>query len=151
ARRAGPPDLSRDPASPAVIDRCITTFVDRLYSVMQTVPIVLSVLLALVFLAAGLPKIAGPMAGQRRADIARFGLPPGVTPAIGLIEVATAGVLIAAVAAGNPNLARLGAALLVVTMLGALFAHVRVHDSVAHTAVPAVLGVLAVVTLLIAG
>jgi putative oxidoreductase len=118
---------------------------------METIPIVLSVLLAFVFLAAGLPKIAGPVAGQRRADMARFGLPPGVTPVIGLIEVVAAGVLLAAVAADEPNLARLGAAVVVVTMLGALYAHMRVRDSVLHTAVPAVLGVLAVVTLLVAG
>jgi uncharacterized membrane protein YphA (DoxX/SURF4 family) len=118
---------------------------------METIPIVLSALLAFVFLGAGLTKIAGPVAAQRRADLARLGLPPGVTPLIGLIEVAAAGVLIAAVAADEPDLALLGAALLVVTMLGALFAHVRVRDSLAHTAAPVVLGALAVVTLLIAG
>lgn len=118
---------------------------------METFPIVLSVLLGLAFLAAGLSKVAGPVAAQRRADIARFGLPPAVTPVIGLIEVATAGVLIVAAAADEPDLARLGAALLVVTMLGALVAHLRVRDSAAHIAPPAVLGVLAVVTLLVAG
>jgi putative oxidoreductase len=118
---------------------------------MDTVPIVLSALLGLAFLAAGGSKIAGPVAAERRADIARLGLPASVTPMIGLIEVATAGVLIAAVAADEPDLARLGAALLVVTMLGALFAHLRVRDSAAHLAAPVVLGVLAVVTLLVAG
>lgn len=118
---------------------------------METIPIVLSVLLAFVFLAAGLSKIAGPVAADRRADIAGLGLPSGVTPLIGLIEVAAAGVLIAAVGADEPDLARLGAALLVVTMLGALFAHVRVRDTVAHIAPPVVLGGLAVVTLLLAG
>jgi hypothetical protein len=55
------------------------------------------------------------VAAERRADIARLGLPTSATPVIGLIEVATAGVLIAAVAADEPDLARLGAALLVVT------------------------------------
>jgi uncharacterized membrane protein YphA (DoxX/SURF4 family) len=118
---------------------------------METIPIVLSALLALAFLAAGLSKIAGPVAANRRADIARLGLPAGVTPLIGLVEVAAAGVLIAAIAADEPDLARLGAALLVVTMLGALFAHVRVRDAVAHTAAPVVLGAVAVATLLIAG
>jgi len=118
---------------------------------METITIVLSALLAVAFLAAGLSQVAGPVAGQRRADIARLGLPPTVTPLIGLIEVATAGVLVAAVAADEPDLARLGAALLVVTMLGALVAHVRVRDSLAHIAAPTVLGALAVVTLLVAG
>jgi uncharacterized membrane protein YphA (DoxX/SURF4 family) len=118
---------------------------------METLPIVLSVLLALVFLGAGLPKIAGPVAAERRADLTRLGLPPGVTPLIGLIEVAAAGVLIAAVATDEPDLALVGAALLVVTMLGALFAHVRVRDSLAHIAPSVVLGALAVVTVLTAG
>jgi uncharacterized membrane protein YphA (DoxX/SURF4 family) len=118
---------------------------------METVPIVLSVLLALAFLAAGLPKIAGPQAGQRRADIARLRLPPSVTPVIGLVEVAAAGLLIGGVAGDDPDLARLGAALLVATMLGALLAHLRVRDSLAHIAPPAVLGVLAIVTVIVAG
>ncbi len=47
---------------------------------MEIVPTVLSILLALVFLAAGLPKIAGPQAGQRRADIVRLGLSPSLPP-----------------------------------------------------------------------
>ncbi|MGI9098653.1 MAG: DoxX family protein [Solirubrobacteraceae bacterium] len=118
---------------------------------METVPIVLSVLLALAFLAAGLPKIAGPQAGQRRADIARLRLPPSVTPVIGLVEVAAAGLLVGGVVGDDPDLARLGAALLAVTMLGALFAHLRVRDSLAHIAPAAVLGVLAVVTVVVAG
>jgi len=118
---------------------------------METVPIVLSVLLALAFLAAGLPKIAGPQAGQRRADIARLRLPRSVTPVIGLVEVAAAGLLVGGVVGDDPDLARLGAALLAVTMLGALFAHLRVRDSLAHIAPAAVLGVLAVVTVVVAG
>lgn len=175
-----PPDLDRDPAKPTGVVQCSPTgpsaasreagALDRpgrrsyavsplayqrsstgLYVVMETVPNVLSVLLGLVFLAAGLSKIAGPVAGQRRADIARFGLPSSVTPVIGLIEVAAADLLIAAVVTDEPDLARLGAALLVVTMLGALVAHLRVRDSLALIAAPAILGVLAVATLVAAG
>lgn len=114
---------------------------------MEPLPLLLSLLLGLAFLGAGLSKIAGPVADQRRADIARFGLPPGVTPVIGLIEFVAGGLLIAAVAADEPDLARLGAALLVATMLGALFAHARVRDGAAYLATPAILGVLALVTL----
>ncbi len=118
---------------------------------MEIVPTVLSILLALVFLAAGLPKIAGPQAGQRRADIVRLGLSPSLTPVIGLVEVAAAGLLVAAVVGDDSDPAQLGAALLVLTMGGALVAHVRIRDSLAHTAPAAILGVLAVVTVLVAG
>jgi uncharacterized membrane protein YphA (DoxX/SURF4 family) len=117
---------------------------------METIPIVLSLLLALGFLASGLSKIVGPQAGERRADIARLGLPASITPVIGLVEIVAAGLLIAGVASDEPDFARLGAAVLVVTMHGALAAHLRVRDSLAHSAPAAVLGVLAVVTLVIA-
>jgi hypothetical protein len=40
---------------------------------------------------------------------------------------------------------------LVLTMLGAVCAHLRVRDSLAHIAPAAVLGVLAVVTVVVAG
>lgn len=116
---------------------------------MEIVATVLSVLLAVVFLVSGLSKIAGPQAGQRRADITRLGLPASVTPVIGLIEVVAAGLLLAGVASDDPDLARLGAGVLVLTMLGAVSAHLRVRDSLAHTAPAAVLGVLAVVTLIV--
>jgi putative oxidoreductase len=118
---------------------------------MEIVPTVLSVLLALAFLGAGLTKIAGPKAAEQRADITRLGLPPSATPVIGLIEVVAAALLIAAVISDEPGFARVGAAMLVLTMLGAVAAHLRVRDSLAHAAPAAVLGVLAVVTLVVAG
>jgi uncharacterized membrane protein YphA (DoxX/SURF4 family) len=114
---------------------------------MDTVPIVLSILLGLAFLAAGLPKLAG--AAQSRDRMAHLRLPLHLTPAIGLVEVAAAGVLAGGVASSDPALTRLGAALVVVTMLGAVAAHVRVGEW-AQAAPAAVLGLIAIVTAIVA-
>jgi DoxX-like family len=50
----------------------------------------------------------------------------------------------------EPNLARVGAAVLVVAMLVALLVHLRARDPLTQIAPAAVLGVLAVVTVVVA-
>ncbi|WP_217576460.1 DoxX family protein [Streptomyces sp. GbtcB7] len=103
---------------------------------------VLSILLALAFAAAGLPKVTGKPESIESTQ--KLGYPAGATRIIGLLEFAgSAGLLI------GLWLAPLGAAAaigLTLTMIGAVISHARVKDTLAHIAPAAILGILAIVT-----
>ncbi|MEV0637648.1 DoxX family protein [Streptomyces sp. NPDC050619] len=102
---------------------------------------IIAVLLALAFLAAGVPKVAGQAKALAQAD--HLGVPHGVNRVIGTLEV-----LGAAGAVVGLWLAWLGVAAgagLAVLMVGAVGAHVRAKDSGKAIIPAAVFGLLAVV------
>ena len=95
---------------------------------------ILSVLLALAFLASGIAKLLGPQAVLD--NFARWGLPRWFVPVTGLCELAGA-VLIAI-----PRTRAYGGALLVCVMIGAVLTHLT-HGEAKVAPFPAILGVLA--------
>lgn len=100
-----------------------------------------SALLGVVFLGAGVPKLLRTTDYRRR--IRHWRLPEGLLPAIGLVEVGGAALLLVGSAIGGDRPAIAGAALLIATAAGAVLTHVRIADPPA-TALPAtVLGTLA--------
>ena len=94
---------------------------------------VASVAVALLLLAAGLPKVLGQ--GGWGARFANWGYPSGFVGLIGAVEVAGAVMLLV------PKVAVLGAAILGVVMLGAAGTHL-VHGETPRIAMPALLCVL---------
>jgi uncharacterized membrane protein YphA (DoxX/SURF4 family) len=107
--------------------------------------LVLSVLLALVFVGAGTSKIVKNPTGADMAD--RLGYPLRLWRAIGWLEVAGAlGLLVGLYWAPIGETAALCLALL---MVGAVISHLRVKDAFAKWAGPLGLGVLSVVTLIL--
>lgn len=78
---------------------------------------VLSVLLALMFFAAGLPKLLMVQAWVQK--FVHWGYPGWFLPVIGSFEVAGATLLLI------PKLVRYGALLLAAVMLGAAYTHIR--------------------------
>ncbi|MEU6198567.1 DoxX family protein [Streptomyces sp. NPDC047061] len=107
---------------------------------MFIVTVILAVLLALAFLAAGLPKIAGQEKSVAQAD--HLGVPQGVNRGIGGLEVLGAlGTVAGLWAAWLGVAAGVGLGLL---MVGALGAHVRAKDPGKAVAPATVFGLLAV-------
>jgi uncharacterized membrane protein YphA (DoxX/SURF4 family) len=97
---------------------------------------ILSVLLALAFVGAGLAKLSGqPM---MVAEFTTFGYPLWFLYFTGALEVICAVLLLV------PRLAGVGAALIVCVMIGALFSHLT-HGQVAMIGAPVVLLILALV------
>jgi uncharacterized membrane protein YphA (DoxX/SURF4 family) len=96
---------------------------------------VVAVLLCLAFLAAGLAKLTSqPMMQQ---EFASFGYPLWFMFVTGTIEIVSAVLVVI------PRTSRLGAALLMCVMAGALFSHLT-HGQIAMIGVPLVLLVLAI-------
>jgi uncharacterized membrane protein YphA (DoxX/SURF4 family) len=91
---------------------------------------ILSILTALLLLAAGLPKILGQGGWAARFD--RWGYPAGFVVVIGVVEVVGALMLLI------PRVATVGAAILSVVMLGAAGTHL-VHGETPRIAVALVL------------
>jgi putative oxidoreductase len=91
---------------------------------------VLSILTALLMVAAGLPKILGQ--GGWGPRFAGWGYPAGFVVVIGVVEVV--GALMLCI----PRVAALGAAILAVVMLGAAGTHI-VHGETNRIAMPLVL------------
>ena len=106
---------------------------------------VISGLLGVSFLLAGVPKIL--RVARYRERIRRWRLPVGLLPVIGIVEVSGAGLLLVAAATQSQRPALVGAGLVAATMLGAILTHARIADPLSE-ALPAVaLGALAVVLL----
>jgi hypothetical protein len=107
--------------------------------------VILSVLLALAFAGAGVPKIlAQPKMVEAAAHL---GLPVRSFRIIGLVEVAAAAGLLIGLAWAPLGIA--AAAGLVLLMIGAIVFHVRAKDPVEAMAPVVVLAVLSVVTLVL--
>jgi uncharacterized membrane protein YphA (DoxX/SURF4 family) len=114
---------------------------------MSTFATILSALLGLAFLGAGGTKLAN--VGPHEQEFARYDLPgvPAQTARVlvGATEVLAAVLLLIAVVTDSAGLARVGAVILVVAMIGAVGTHLRLRDPVPTSAPAAVLGVLAAV------
>jgi hypothetical protein len=102
---------------------------------------IIAVLLAMAFLAAGLPKIAGQESSVAQAD--HLGVPRGINRGIGGLEVLGAlGVVAGLWSAWLGVAAGIGLTLL---MIGALGSHVRAKDPGKAIAPATVFGLIAVV------
>jgi uncharacterized membrane protein YphA (DoxX/SURF4 family) len=108
---------------------------------MNVLATIVSVVLGMAFLAAGLPKVLRTTSYRER--VRHWRLPERLLPAIGLVEVGGATLLLVAAAAGHEQPAIAGAALLVATMAGAILTHVRIADPPARALPPTLLGILA--------
>ncbi|CAN5651725.1 hypothetical protein BH24ACT21_BH24ACT21_16670 [soil metagenome] len=107
---------------------------------MGVIGIVLKVLLGLVFLGAGGSKLAGAQQMVEMFD--HFKYPRWFMYFTGAVEIVGAlGVLVGILA---PVLAVLGGLLLAATMVGAVFTHIRVKDSVSMMVPPGILLVLSI-------
>jgi putative oxidoreductase len=96
----------------------------------------LAILLAVVFVRAGISKLAGPSASEWAGRLAHWGYPPYARYVIGALEILGGlGVLI-------PRFRRGAAPILVALMIGALCTH-AVHGEVPRLIPPLVLGGLA--------
>ena len=96
----------------------------------------LAILLAVVFVRAGISKLAGPSASGWAGRLAQWGYPPYARYVIGALEILGGlGVLI-------PRFRRGAAPILVALMIGALCTH-AVHGEVPRLIPPLVLGGLA--------
>jgi len=94
----------------------------------------LSVLMAALFLFAGVSKLIG--GAEVAAEFARFGYPTWFRYLIGLIEVAGAVCLLI------PKVAAEAASFLVIIMLGAVISHIRAGDGFLEGILPALLVLL---------
>ena len=94
---------------------------------------VFAILLAVVFVRAGISKLGGPSAGGWAGRLAQWGYPPYARYVIGALEILGGlGVLI-------PRSRRAAAAVLVTVMVGALCTH-AVHRELLRLIPPLVLG-----------
>lgn len=118
---------------------------------MTTLATILSALLGFLFVGAGGSKVANK--GPHEQEFARYGL-PSIPPqtarvVVGVIEVLAAVLLVIAAVTDSASLARIGAAIIVIAMIGAVATHLRLRDPLAQSA-PAPAAVLGVVLLLTA-
>lgn len=109
---------------------------------MSTVVVVLSILLAAVFLGSGLTKLANVEAMRKSAE--QLGYSQNLSRIIGALEVAAAAGLIVGLFWMPLGLA--AAIGLTALMIGAVYYHVRAKDTPAHIAPPAVLALLSAAT-----
>jgi uncharacterized membrane protein YphA (DoxX/SURF4 family) len=107
--------------------------------------LLLSLLLAAVYVIAGVFKIVKNPSGADMAD--HLGYPLKVWKLIGWLEVLAAAALL--VGLYYPPLGLAAAVGLVLLMLGAVISHLRVKDSLKKVSAPLALGILAAVTLLL--
>ena len=104
---------------------------------MSVVLIVLSVVLALMLLMAGAPKLLGapaPMVDELRVTFDRLGVSRSRMRLVGAAEVGLAVLLVVAVVVGSELLALLAGIGALVVLLGALVSHLRVKDTVSQYA-----------------
>ncbi|UGT57096.1 DoxX family protein [Nocardia asteroides] len=107
--------------------------------------IITSVLLAVAFVGAAIPKLTG--AQQMRDTLSGLGVSPGLGRAIGVLEiVAPVGLIAGLWLPWVGAAAALGSALL---MAGAVGYHIKAGDDAKHTAGPVVLGALALAVLVL--
>lgn len=104
----------------------------------------LQVLLALVFLMAGVTKIITPAADLVAMMSWVASVPAAAVPVIGVLEVAGAvGLILPWLTGIQPGLVRLAASGLVLTMIGAVITHIAIGDPIAQAIPALVLGILA--------
>ncbi|WP_341229233.1 DoxX family protein [Nocardioides salarius] len=104
---------------------------------MSVVLIVLSVVLALMLLMAGAPKLLGApaaMVDELRVTFDRLGVSRSLMRLVGAAEVGLAVLLVVAVVVGSELLALLAGIGALVVLLGALVSHLRVKDTVSQYA-----------------
>lgn len=104
----------------------------------------LQVLLALVFLMAGVTKIMTPAADLVAMMSWVAAVPAAAIPVIGVLEVAGAlGLILPWLTGIQPGLVRLAASGLVLTMIGAVITHITIGEPIAQAIPALVLGILA--------
>lgn len=111
---------------------------------MKYVLIVLQILVGLAFIAAGTMKIITPtdQLAQQMAWVAA--VPAFTVPIIGILEVAGGlGLILPWLTGIQPQLVRLAAVGLVLTMIGAVITHLAIGDPFGALVSPIVLGALA--------
>jgi uncharacterized membrane protein YphA (DoxX/SURF4 family) len=104
----------------------------------------LQVLLALVFLMAGVTKIMTPAADLVAMMSWVASVPAAAVPVIGVLEVAGAlGLILPWLTGIQPGLVRLAASGLVLTMIGAVITHIAIGEPITQAIPALVLGILA--------
>ncbi|MEK4563787.1 DoxX family protein [Alkalihalobacillus sp. FSL R5-0424] len=111
---------------------------------MTILSIILQGVLGLGFLMFGFMKFGSK---QMVDDFGRYGYSGGFRIFTGLVEVVAAIILIVGI--WNTQLAAWGGLLVVVTMLGAIFTHIKIKDSASQLMMPIVLFVLGLIVLLL--
>ncbi|KGX92870.1 DoxX family protein [Pontibacillus halophilus JSM 076056 = DSM 19796] len=111
---------------------------------MDVAVIVIQVLLGLGFIMFGAMKFG---AKQMVDEFNRYGYPSSFRMFTGTIEVAAAILMIVGI--WNGALASIGAALIIVTMIGAILTHVKVGDPPKAMGMPIILLLLGVVVLVV--
>lgn len=106
---------------------------------------ILQGLLALLFIMAGVQKVAGSK--MHTEAFTKWGYPQWFRVVTGVIELGAAVLLI--IGYWNSTAAIIGAAILVAVGIGGVITHIRIKDSMKDTAMILVLGVLALVLLII--
>ncbi|MFJ8243871.1 DoxX family protein [Peribacillus asahii] len=105
--------------------------------------IIIQILLALMFLLAGVPKFAS---NQHIEGFKAYGYPQWFRIFTAVVEVVTALLLIIGI--WNQQLAAIGGFLVFATMIGAIFTHIKLKDSFKNMVLPIVLLVLGLIVLL---
>ena len=104
----------------------------------------LQLLLALVFLMAGVTKIMTPAADLVAMMSWVASVPAAAVPVIGVLEVAGAlGLILPWLTGIQPGLVRLAASGLVLTMIGAVITHIAIGEPITQAIPALVLGILA--------
>ncbi|WP_129730472.1 MULTISPECIES: DoxX family protein [Bacillaceae] len=111
---------------------------------MTVLSIILQGILGLGFLMFGFMQFGSK---QMVDEFKRYGYPAGFRVFTGLVEVISAVLVISGI--WNDTLAAWGALLIVGTMLGAIFTHMKVKDPVNKMMMPIILLILGLVVLLI--
>ncbi len=107
---------------------------------------ILQVLLALVFIGAGVTKLITPIPDLAANMAWTTEVPAALVRFSGLAELAGGlGLILPWVTGIQPQLVRLAALGLVVTMIGAIVTHIAIGDPVSQMIPPLVLGILAAV------
>ncbi len=111
---------------------------------MGILSIILQILLGIGFLMFGFIKFGSK---QMVEEFGRYGYPRGFRIFTGLVEVIAAVLVISGI--WNDNLAAWGGILIVGTMFGAIFTHIKVKDPVNKIMMPIVLLILGLIVLII--
>ena len=111
---------------------------------MKYVLIILQILIGLAFIAAGVMKIITPVDQLAQQLTWVAAVPAFTVPIIGILEVAGGlGLILPWLTGIQPQLVRLAALGLVLTMIGAVITHIAIGDPFGALVAPIVLGVLA--------
>jgi putative oxidoreductase len=111
---------------------------------MSVFSIILQVLLGLGFLMFGFTKFGSK---QMVEGFKHYGYPGWFRVFTGLVEVISAALVIAGI--WNETLAAWGGLFIVATMIGAIFTHIKIKDTVKNMMMPIILLILGLIVLLI--